>query len=168
MREIVLFPQSWLKPTLFALVDDKDYDWLNQYSWSYGKVNSNRKVKIYAYAHINGKMTRMHNLIMGESQDKSLTVDHKNSNTLDNQRLNLRWATKSQQSAGKLKAVNCTSKYKGVYWYDSRKCWMAQLMNNGNRIFIGYYINEKEAALAYNRVAIKYHGEFAQLNIIEE
>jgi hypothetical protein len=40
-------------------------------------------------------------------------------------------------------------------------------MINGKRIYKTYLKTETEAALKYNELAIKHHGEFAVLNIIE-
>ena len=38
---------------------------------------------------------------------------------------------------------------------------------NGRRKSFGYYADEIEAAKAYDRAAMKYHGEFASLNFPE-
>ncbi|MCV5968484.1 hypothetical protein, partial [Lactococcus petauri] len=79
------------------------------------------------------------------------------------------------------KSPNHTSKYLGVslkttkYKYqvksgDERvsitKRWEARIQHNKKQITIGYFNNEEEAALAYNKKAIELHGEFASLNKI--
>ena len=38
---------------------------------------------------------------------------------------------------------------------------------NNKTVTVGQYANEIDAAKAYNEAAIKYHGEFANLNIID-
>lgn len=84
--------------------------------------------------------------------------------------LELRIATRSQNrcNSQSSKTKNRTSKYKGVYWVKKDKRWGASIMVNGKRIYKTYLKTEIEAALKYNELAIKYHGEFAVLNVIEE
>ena len=45
--------------------------------------------------------------------------------------------------------------------------WMADIkISERKQKCIGVFETEKEAGLAYNKYAIKYHGEFARLNKI--
>ena len=44
--------------------------------------------------------------------------------------------------------------------------YMAQIRVNYKAIYLGYYSSAVEAAKAYNKAAIKYHGDFANLNIL--
>ena len=57
-----------------------------------------------------------------------------------------------------------SSKYKGVSWYSSRNKWYSYIHFNYEKIHIGYFENEKEAALAYNKKAKELFGEYAYLN----
>lgn len=41
---------------------------------------------------------------------------------------------------------------------------MARIQAFGSNHYIGSFSNEREAALAYNKAAIKFHGEYAKLN----
>src|SRR5579871_1113565 len=97
MKQIKLIPQSIFKPILFALVDDVDFDFLCKFGWSYYRGT---RGTIYAYTRIEGRITKMHQLIL-PSPEKSITPDHINGNGLDNQRNNLRLATKGQQTYNK-------------------------------------------------------------------
>ena len=48
-----------------------------------------------------------------------------------------------------------------------RKYWHTwTIKGNKKNIFLGSFKDKKDAAKAYNEAAIKYHGEFARLNII--
>jgi hypothetical protein len=38
----------------------------------------------------------------------------------------------------------------------------------GNKQYTKYSETEKDAALAYNELALKHHGEFARLNTVDE
>jgi hypothetical protein len=94
-----------------------------------------------------------------------LQVDHKNNDTLDNRRkFNLRWCTRSENQRNQKVRNDGSSKFKGVYWYNRHKKYMAQIKVDKKDIFLGYFKTEPEAANAYNDAAIKYHGEFAKLN----
>lgn len=145
-----------------AIVDDADFEWLNNIKWhahlSYGKY--------YAGTFENGKRITMHRIIMGVT-DPQIIVDHANRNTLDNGRDNLRIATPSQNSANRGPRKNTTSKYKGVYWSIDHKAWKVRVSKNGKCKYVGYFKDEDAAALAYNKAAMELHGEFAFQNKID-
>ena len=56
------------------------------------------------------------------------------------------------------------SKHKGVVWHKNKKKWMAQIQLNGKQTYLGYFINEIDAAKTYNEAATELFGEFAYLN----
>lgn len=154
----------------FALVDDADYEWLNQWKWCV-VFDSNKKWYAVRAEYVGplGKKTRktvrMHRLIMGEP--KGLQVDHKDmEDTLNNQRSNLRVATKGQNMRNRGKQVNNKSGFKGVSWSKQNKKWYAWIGFNGKTLPIGHYDDIKEAAKAYNQKALELHGDFARLNIL--
>ena len=140
-----------------ALVDAEDLDRVMQYRWH---VNS----EFYASAKINGVQTRMHRFIMNAPSNK--IVDHKNHDTLDNRKSNLRICDKNGncQNARKLKPAS--SKYKGVR--KRGNAYETRIRYNNKNIYVGYFKSEIEAAKAYDLVAIKYHGEYAVLNFKNE
>jgi len=94
-------------------------------------------------------------------------VDHKNGNTLDNRKSNLRICTIAENSKNQKKTYNGkTSVYKGVYLKNKRNKYVAEICANRVKHHLGYFETEIEAAEAYNTAAIQYHGEFANLNIL--
>ena len=139
----------------FAIVDDEDFGEVNQYKWF--------KAGRYAIAHVykNDKRTTlyMHRLIMNTSSH----LDHINNDGLDNQKANLRIATR-QQNAMNQHRVSLTTGYKGVYLKKGR--YYAGLGFKDKGIHLGIYKTAEEAARAYNEGAKKYFGEFAYLNQI--
>ena len=99
-----------------------------------------------------------------------LHIDHVNG-VKDN--IKLRVATSQQNGANRKKQnlyknKSCSSCYKGVSWHKRDQKWCAQIMINQKAKYLGYFDSELEAALAYNNEALKYFGEYAQLNILIE
>jgi len=97
----------------------------------------------------------------------ALDIDHIDGQRGNNSINNLRLATNRQNQANR-KAAFGKSIYKGVCFHKAHKKWMAQLKNNGETEFIGYFSSQEEAALAYNKRAISIHGNFASLNVIAQ
>lgn len=167
MKQIQLSKQGKLKNlNLVALVDDSDFDYLNQWRWqaSYCKfTNSYYAIRgIYLNAKKIGCIS-MQREVLG-IMDKKLMADHINHDTLDNQRSNLRIATSAQNQANSRPRQNSSSIYLGVSLYKRDKKWRADIRKNGKSKFIGLFLNEQDAAVAYDKEAIQMHGNFANLN----
>ena len=141
-----------LKQGGYALIDDR-FKHLLQYSWRLDR-------KGYAVRTPGGKSVKLHRVIMDAPDDRD--VDHINHNKLDNRQSNLRVCTRSQNSLNRSKRVNCSSIFKGVYYYARHRNWRAQIKG----IHIGYFATETEAATAYDDRAMAMFGKFAKLNAI--
>jgi len=107
--------------------------------------------------------------ILNRPLSKGEVVDHVNGDVLDNTRINLRLATQKENSRNRSKSVNKTG-YKAVYPVETKKGvkFVAKIEVDGRSIQIGTFLNQHDAARAYNDAAKIYHGEFARLNIIED
>ncbi len=154
-------------PNTFALVDDKDFEWLNQWKWHAAEWNNGFYVIRSQYIGGGAKnpkfvQFKMHRLIMNTKV--GLDVDHIDGNGLNNTRVNLRNCTRTQNLWNSKPTKGGISKYKGVTWQHRQKKWQARINVNSKRIFLGYHFTEVEAAKAYDRAAKKYHGEFANTN----
>lgn len=139
-------------------VDDSDYEWLMTYKWCSFKVGKHW----YAVSRRDGDFIYMHKLIMSTIGKER--VDHVNQDGLDNQRINLRRASQSQNLANRGMNVNNTSGYKGVSWNSQKQKWYARIKVQYEYHFLGYFDDIKVAALAYNKSARAHFGEFAFLN----
>lgn len=155
MRHIPLVTKGYS-----AIVDDADYDYLSQFRWYALKKKETRTV--YAVADIESKRISMHRLIL--APPSCLEIDHINGDGLDNQRKNLRPATRQQNSCNLQRAPrNNKSGYKGVFQVENGK-WRAVVKAHGKNHYLGRYATAQQAAEAYNEAAKLYHGEFASLN----
>lgn len=138
-----------------ALVDEADEHLVSAHRWI---IRGPRKSK---YA-MNSDGMMMHNLIMPPSD--GLVVDHKNGNGLDNRRSNLRLCTPTQNQWNRRKHKPTTSQFKGVRQDKGRSSWRAQIVVHGERIHLGSFSSEREAALQYDRSARIFFGTFAMTN----
>ena len=149
-----------------ALVDDEDYEWLNQWKWTTIK----RKKNYHAHRKIwvNGKRRSvyMHRQILGLDFGDKRQGDHANSDGLDCQRLNIRICTHAQNCMNRRKQKNTSSRFKGVVWRKASQRWCARITINQKYYHLGNFQFEKDAAIVYNDAAVKYFGEFAKLNIV--
>ncbi|MBI1939152.1 MAG: HNH endonuclease [Ignavibacteriales bacterium] len=142
---------------LFAKVDDEDFDELLRYKWyavkCFGKYYARRcdgkNKKIY-----------MHRQIAGFPLH--LNVDHRDGNSLNNQKDNLRNCNQAQNMANRKAWESSTSTFKGVC--KSGEKWVARIGTNGSQIYIGTFDSEIGAALAYDKKAYELHGQFAVTN----
>lgn len=94
---------------------------------------------------------------------KGYVIDHINRDKLDNRRSNLRIGKQSDNLRNARKKKG-SSKYKGVSWHSQMCKWAAYITVNYKTKYLGMYLTEEEAALAYNKAAIEANKEFSLLN----
>lgn len=138
-----------------ATVDDQDYERVSQFNWnaalSKGKI----------YARRAQEPRGMHRFILGVGPE--VEIDHRDRNTLNNQRDNLRPCTHAQNVRNVGPRKDNSSGYKGVTWDKENNKWRAQI----GRVKLGRFSNVIEAAHAYDAKAKELYGEFAYLNFPE-
>jgi len=161
------FRRVHLSEGKYAVVDQQDFYRLNNLDWIVKEdFDSIYAVRFFKEAGKHSKLTSMHRFICNPPAD--LFVDHRNCNGLDNRRDNLRPATHSQNSCNRPKRKNTTSRFVGVHFSKKKNVWVAQIKHLGKTIWLGYFDDEIDAARAFDRAAIKYHGEFAKLNFPQD
>lgn len=151
----------------FALVDDEDFEYLNQWNW----VAAKSKKTIYAHrteqTDLKKKTIKMHRVILKLTNSKE-QGDHIDHNGLNNQRINLRNTTHSQNQMNKSPCG--LSKYLGVALDSVTKkgktyrYWRANIRVENKLIHLGQFKTEIDAAIARDIASKKYFGEFANLN----
>jgi hypothetical protein len=154
MKEVPLSPS--IHGQMSAWVDDEEIGRIGEHCWSVHKCGKT----FYAVSRIDGELIDMHVFLFGKGND------HKNRNGLDNRRVNLRPANRSQNGANRGLLSSNASGYKGVSWFKGTNKWRTQIVVQGKRISLGLHDNVLDAARAYNKAALRYFGEFACLNVI--
>lgn len=157
-------------PNLFALVDDEDFDWLNEYVWTAIKRRNTYYAKREKQKGGKRKCIYMHREVLKTPLGKF--TDHRDGDGLNNQNWNLRECTTTQnlQNARKRESAK-TSKYFGVSYIKGLTCkkkFRAQIRINKKTINLGNFLTEIEAARARDEAVKKYAGEFGRLNFPEE
>uniref|UniRef100_A0A6M3LN22 Putative HNH endonuclease n=1 Tax=viral metagenome TaxID=1070528 RepID=A0A6M3LN22_9ZZZZ len=131
-----------------ALIDADDYEKIDHFRWFI--TNS------YPSTRINGKFTYLHSLILGNPQNSKLLADHKNRNTLDNRKENLRFIDKIGNSFNSKHFVTNTSGFKGVCWHSQTKKWRAYIGSKKKQIHLGLFNSKLAAARARENANILY------------
>jgi len=149
-----------------ALVDDADFEWLNQFKWcAYKSCHTFYACRSKYLPNGKRRPVQMHREILGLSYGDGIQVDHADGNGLHNFRSNLRVCNASQNSQNRRRNKNMrrkVSQYKGVRL--AARGWWAEITAYHVRYFFGYFDTEKGAALGYDIAALKLHGDFARLN----
>lgn len=92
-------------------------------------------------------------------------IDHIDNDKTNNDIDNLRECTHSQNMRNSSSSKNSSSIFKGVYWKQSIKKWSANIYYDNTQHYLGYFINEIDAAKAYDKAAKAYGSTFAKLNL---
>jgi hypothetical protein len=154
MKEIAL------NNNMVAMVDDEDFEYLNQFSWRGFQRNNTWYAERTDRSTPIRKTVYMHREIAGVAG--SMKVDHKDRNGLNNTKENLRVCTNSQNCRNRVKSKSNTTGYKGVGKHYGK--FSACIGLNNKNIHLGVFDTKEEAARAYDEAAKKFHGDFARLN----
>lgn len=150
-----------------TVIDDMDAD-LAEFDWRASTPKSKSLTYVYRPITISGKRSNifLHRAILERLLDRPLekheVCDHRDGNSLNNRRSNLRVATIRQNAQNAKIQKNNKSGFKGVC--RDIKChnrWTARISVNGKYIHLGNFSSPEEAHDAYVEAAQKYFGEFA-------
>jgi hypothetical protein len=131
-----------------VIVDDIDYDYLNQWSWSelIGPKTS--------YAARGTRVARHYHKVMMHREigarmglKSSLLTDHKDLNGLNNSRANLREASSCLNNQNASLRSDSTSGFRGVGFFSLENKWKARIQIGKIRLNLGTF-NEFEDAVA--------------------
>ncbi len=150
-----------------AVVDEADFEWLNQWKWSAAKHSDCDGGVVHWSARRTGCNNRkslailMHRVIL--EAKKGEISDHIDRDGLNNRRGNLRICTTAQNGLNRVgyPLTKKTSRFKGVYWHLGASKWVVQFRHQ----HVGLFEDEKDAAAAYDLTALAYSSEFARPNL---
>lgn len=150
--------------SLFAKVDRCDADLISQHRWQ--PMSSRHSTYARRGYRKDGKIVTayMHTAILGDPPE-GMVIDHINGDGLDNRRANLRFATRSENRRNSPR-ISPSSAFIGIAQIKTGR-WMARIVVDGERLYLGVYDSEAKAARAYDRAAKEHLGDFAQLNFPE-
>jgi hypothetical protein len=139
-----------------------DSNWYSQNGYVIRKDNERK----YVY---------MHRVVLerkiGRHLEYNEEADHINGIRSDNTKENLRLANRSENCANLIKSQRTddnSAKYKGVNFDKYSKKYRARITIGGVTIHLGYFGTERDAAIEYDKAAIRYSGENAKLNFPTE
>lgn len=137
--------------------DIKDFDLIKNFCWYYDNHG-------YLIAKSGKKHIRISRYLMGvlDEDGTQIYVDHKNGDTRDNRRENLRIVTPSQNAMNSKLRSNNTSGCSGIYKYGNK--WLTMIFFNNERIFLGYYDTYEDAVKVRKEAEEKYFGEYSYDN----
>lgn len=156
-----MMPEITLTSGETTFVDDEDYDYLRQFTWSLNYPNG------YVHGYVAEQVQYMHHVVLARQGIARLEhTDHDDRNKLNNRRGNLKPVTCSQNHQNKGMQRNNISGFIGVTWYARTSRWRAAIQVNGRQIHIGYFDTPEQASAAYQRAKGRLHG--AKSSIISQ
>ena len=148
-------------------IDASRYDELIKYKWHVNLKNGkwyaqrSKHIKLGSKRYTS-KTIYLHRELL--NAPKGVRVDHINGDTLDNRLENLRLCTQQENTRNTKSRKGSSSKYLGVHLHKQSGKYRAQIKLDGGKKSLGLHSTPEEAALAYNEAALRYFGEFANLN----
>ena len=127
-----------------TIVDDED-KWVMDHSWHIHESGT----KKYARTWVNGRREYLHRMIL-----KVDLVDHINRDGLDNQRKNLRSASKSLNALNSAIRKDNSTGEKNISWNNNAGKFMVEFCRQGKRHYVGLFetlpdaIDARDTAIA--------------------
>lgn len=145
----------------FAIVDERDAEWLNEWRW-----NTNNTGYAMRRDNETGKTILMHREIYSHYRElpSGVDLDHRDRNKLNNSLSNLRPASRSQNVINGSRRMHNTSGVAGVAFHKRIGKWQAYITQDGKRQHLGYFKNFEDAVAIRKAVMVDCFGEYANLS----
>jgi hypothetical protein len=145
-----------------ALIDEGDFAALSAFTWRVHPCSRGYSPYIVTSMWIDGvrKNVPLHRYLMAAKPGEF--VDHKNRDTFDNRRENLRFCSHRDNTRNRSYSKS-NGLPKGVYKRE-RSNYFAAIAVDARQISLGSYMTATEAAVAYDIAADHLFGDFAALN----
>ena len=145
------------------MISDIDFDVCRGIKWRANEANRTGVPYVVATMRIGGRRTSVYLHRFITQCPPQYKVDHRDHDTLNNQRNNLRVSSHVQNNANR--EGWSESDYKGVG--RARGKFRARIVIDGIETYLGCFASAVDAAMAYDAAAYKQFGEFAWLNFPE-
>lgn len=141
----------------FAIVDDEDYEFVNQFKWHVVGGYAVRCERLNG----NKRTVFMHRTIADTPSD--MVTDHINRDTLDNRKANLRNCDRQKNVANRVLKKKTIS---GLIGVRDRKngSYQSAIMKDKKVIHLGEFKSKFLAGVSYDLAALRIHGDYAVLN----
>jgi hypothetical protein len=156
------------KGKAFALVSPQDFDYLMQWKWCFSRTNG-YALRYFTDENGQRKSVFQHRVIMtrmlGNPIPEGLQVDHilnGRDQRINNQRENLRLATRSENQWHTGLKINSETGYKGVSYHHVNFDSFVRFY--GTRLHLGRFATAIDAALMYDAAARALFKEFSHEN----
>jgi len=154
-----------------VLIDPEDYEKIVNYNWRIIKRKDSvvyfhtavYDAQLYREKKIKSKTVLLHRLIMNCSYKDGKMIDHINRNTLDCRKINLRFATNSQNQWNRKTQKRNVTKLKGVMFDKRRGKYYSRIVHDKKAVFLGYFTDMYLAHEAYCIASVKYHGAYGRV-----
>lgn len=132
--------------TVFAIVDDEDAHLIKR-SWRFH--NGYAITRVYA-GKLNGKSRQrdvpMHRMILGLAPGDPRQGDHRDRDTMNNQRANLCILSQAQNAQNVGAQRRNISGFRGVQWDKRAERWKVCIRKDNRTVALGYYDDPQLAA----------------------
>ncbi len=137
-----------------TIIDKKDFDKVKNIKWHLDTTKSNGRNYVHGY--VNNKKVKLHRYLLDSKINQQ--VDHKNRDTLDNRRINLREVSSSINSFNTNVSRRNKSGVVGVWKTKSNK-WLSYIRKDKKLINLGTFKNFEDAVTTRKQAELKYFGE---------
>lgn len=146
---------------VFALMDREDALHFCQWNWAaHRRLNGFYAERNFRTPYGKRITLGLHVAIVKPQTGK--ISDHRNGNTLDYRKTNLREATKLQNAANRWMSSMNSSGHKGVSAFRGK--WLARIMVNKKAIYLGVFATKELAIEAHTEAETRFYGEFRRVS----
>jgi hypothetical protein len=153
--------QLELSQNKVALVDDEDFEWLNQWKWHAIKSRGDLFYAVRS-ERVGDRQRRvwLHRLLLGLQSGEQ--CDHRNGNGLDNRRANIRKATQRENNLNRRRFKTNKSGYIGVSWNSVYRQWQAHAIIDGRWTLLGQFDAKDDAIAARRQAEARHYAGFTR------